>query len=214
MRLGLRLACQRRSKPTPPARAGSWLGHDCTFLRRACSRSRLQNSARLPGADSPPNTSRGFASLPELRGARAAPPRAGSSGQLPRSRRSGRFSPGMSDSIRPAGIPVLRGLIGNGSFLEGLVCGLTLPAVPVSLQLVVAHLCGSCLKSFCLCLSLTSSRQNIPSRARLRRLKSCSGWVLPLRRLPDSVPSLSPGRRSWRRRWRCCGRRSTTWTTC
>lgn len=63
----------------------------------------------------------------------------------------------MLDSFCPAGIlvlHVLQGLIGNGLFLEGLVCGLTLPDVPVSLQSVVASLCGSCLNRFCLCLSL------------------------------------------------------------
>lgn len=60
----------------------------------------------------------------------------------------------MLDSFCPAGILVLQGLIGNGLFLEGLVCGLTLPDVPVSLQSVVASLCGSCLNRFCLCLSL------------------------------------------------------------
>lgn len=51
VRLGLRWGCQLRSKPTPLGRGVSSLGHDCTFLRRACSRSGLQNSSQLPGAD-------------------------------------------------------------------------------------------------------------------------------------------------------------------
>lgn len=71
--------------------------------------------------------------------------------------------PALSDAFRSAGIPVLQGLIGSGLFLEGLVCGLTLPDVPVSLQSVVASLCGSCLNRFCLCLSLPCLVKTLPA---------------------------------------------------
>lgn len=169
MRLGRGLGCQVQRRPTPPGRGVSSLGHDYTFQRRACLLSALQNSALLPVLTNPQCLLQGcFAPRePQLRPRPRGllQPRCGLGARGDAGGRlwSSRLSLALSDAFRSAGIPVLQGLIGSGLFLEGLVCGLTLPDVPVSLQTVVASLCGSCLNRSCLLPLLTLSSQNTSS---------------------------------------------------